>query len=113
MKNNRVIITYDHLKLLKHFYVNWAGDEFGAPEIDPKRPYGNSDVLSDIAKIIGCENNEQTQNKLDTLHHELKDVLQICLSRQKFETGVFERADCYDGRSWTKVAELYEAKNYV
>lgn len=41
----------DHLKLLKKMCVGWRDCEFGAPEIDPKRPYGNSGVYGDIGQI--------------------------------------------------------------
>ena len=43
----------EHLKLLRNMYVGWDDCEFGAPEIDPKRPYGNSDVLQDMLRILG------------------------------------------------------------
>ena len=43
----------EHLKLLKEMYVGWNECEFGAPEIDPKRPYGDSDVYEDMNKILG------------------------------------------------------------
>ena len=32
--------------------TRWDDCEFGAPAIDCKRPYGNSDVYNDIAKIL-------------------------------------------------------------
>lgn len=111
MKQQRVVITLEHLKLIKHFYVGWSSEEFGAPEIDPKRPYGNSDVYSDIAKILELDE-EKNIDHLVKVHSDLKDVLQICLMRQRFETGVFERSDEYNSRSWIKVADLYEANNY-
>jgi len=34
-------------------YVSWDDCEFGAPEIDCKRPYGNSDVYQDMIEILG------------------------------------------------------------
>ena len=46
-------VTEDHLKLIKNFCVGWQDCDFGAPEIDPKHPYGNSSVCSDIANILG------------------------------------------------------------
>ena len=48
-------IKSEHLKLLKHFCVGWDDCEFGAPEIDPKRPYGNSDVYQDMIEILGLK----------------------------------------------------------
>lgn len=46
-------VTPTHLKLLQRFVVEWEDAEFGAPCIDPKRPYGNSNVHQDILEIIG------------------------------------------------------------
>jgi hypothetical protein len=45
-------LTENHLKLLQKMWVGWSTCEFGAPEIDPKRPYGNSDVIGDIHEIL-------------------------------------------------------------
>ena len=47
-------VTDDHLKLLARTFIDYDGwTEFGAPEVDPKLPYGNSDVYDDIAEILG------------------------------------------------------------
>ena len=48
-------IKEEHLKLLNRSYVSWGDSEFGAACIYPKKPYGNSDVENDIAKILGWE----------------------------------------------------------
>ena len=48
MKN--FTVTETHLLLLQRMQVGWCGDEFGAPEINPKRPYGNSSVLTDMVE---------------------------------------------------------------
>jgi len=48
-------VKKEHLALLKRMCVGWQNCEFGALEIDPKRPYGNSDVLQDMIEIIGME----------------------------------------------------------
>ena len=48
-------IKPEHLKLLQKFMVGWSDCEFGAPEIDPKRPYGNSDVEQDMLEILGLQ----------------------------------------------------------
>lgn len=44
--------TKDHLKLLKAAYWSWDDCEFGAASMDPKRPYGNSNVLNDLAELL-------------------------------------------------------------
>lgn len=88
----RFELTWDHLKLLGRMYVSWCGDEFGAPEIDPKRPYGNSDVLDDMREILEPEvervekdwgydypGSKWTDEALRALHKETKTALQIVL----------------------------------
>ena len=44
-------LTADHITLLRAMYVGWCGDEYGAPEIYSKRPYGNSDVASECIRL--------------------------------------------------------------
>lgn len=55
MENKQFEIKEEHLKLLRRMYVGWDDCEFGAPEIDPKRPYGNSDVEQDMIEILGLK----------------------------------------------------------
>lgn len=105
-------ITEEHLKLLSHMYVGWQDCEYGAPEIDPKRPYGNSFVEADIGEILeeepegndgyepvysGCQ-----RERFATLHMETQTALQICLKHLKFETGTYRRIDRYSD-DWVKV----------
>lgn len=47
-------VTQEHLKLLRHAWVDcWnEGEGYGAPSINPKKPYGSSDVEDDIARIL-------------------------------------------------------------
>ena len=42
-------VKEEHLALLRKMSVGWHDCEFGAPEIDPKRLFGNSNVLQDVA----------------------------------------------------------------
>lgn len=44
-----------HLKLLRRACIDWDDSEFGAPCIDPKRPYGNSDICQDMIEILGLK----------------------------------------------------------
>lgn len=103
-------LTSDHIKLLQHFMVGWQDCEYGAPEIDPKRPYGNSDVEMDIAKILGWKlkkiDDEETLSDVQLktarqLHTETETALQIILYTKKFEVGYYE-CDRYE-RNWKKV----------
>lgn len=93
-------VTNDHLKLLRAAYVSWDDCEFGAPEINPKRPYGNSDVVNDIAEILEIESDtkdswgddafsEEVEERLRKLHKETQTALQIALVTGKFEAGVY------------------------
>lgn len=100
-------ITENHLKLLKRMNVGWGDCEYGAPKIDPKRPYGNSNVESDIAEIIGvevkCEECGRGGSDIDLaeLHQETETALEICLQTLSFETGTYQREDSYS--DWKKV----------
>lgn len=106
-------ITEEHLKLLKRNFVGWEDCETGAPAIDCKRPYGNSDVIGDIFELLGwdevdknsiVENIDQKTNAL-RLHAETKIVLQICLITQSFSAGKYVRSDKYSTFSWERVYE--------
>ena len=130
-RSEKFTITENHLKLLKRMFVEWNDCEFGAPEIDPKRPYGNSSVEQDILEIIGLEeideqrfkfilddkeyvlkgedkynieleDEEELHKKLWKIHREMQVVLQICLTLGKFKTGNFIKQDTYDSLSWIK-----------
>lgn len=97
MKHEYFILTEDHIKLLSNAYVSWDNCEFGAPEIDPKRPYGNSDVLEDMSEILGIDisENEENKLKLKKLHKETETALQIILSTKSFIPGEYIKEE-YD-----------------
>lgn len=87
-------MTEDHLKLLRRSYVRkeLSDCEFGAAEIDGKRPYGNSDVLRDIAEIIGVPLTEDgefisqaDEDRCMKLHSETPLALQEFLWDAKYE----------------------------
>lgn len=103
-----------HITLLRNAYIGWQDCETGAPEIDPKRPYGNSYVLGDIIEILGEETPdeddeqyeewEQTRSReLMQLHYETATALQIILAMESFEPGRFKRKERYDTTSWERV----------
>ncbi len=100
-------VTPDHLKLLQRFNIFWHGNSYlGAPSVYPKKPYGNSSVLNDIATILGWVDNENTELSEEQekqalkLHKETEIVLQICLSAQKFEPAVYFKELC---EPWKKI----------
>lgn len=104
-------LTEDHVKLVKHFWVSWQPDEYGAPEIDPKKPYGNSDVERDIAEILGwtpeAEDwgdpalSEDQRNDAHRLHKETAKALQVILRAGSFVPGRYQSEQYH--RNWTLV----------
>ena len=90
----------EHLKLLKRMYVGWSECEFGAPEINPKRPYGNSDVIGDIHEILtGDTNSENISDELydyyNNLHYDTQIALQIAVRTQQFKLGRYRKTELY------------------
>lgn len=100
-------LTETHLKLLRRANITWSRSEFGAPTIDPKRPYGNSYVIGDIVEILDApidaygDVDEKVYTALYKLHSETETALQIVLETGSFEAGDYERQK-YFGR-WERV----------
>lgn len=113
MASDRFVLTNDHLKLLRAARVQWQDCETGAPEIDPKRPYGNSDVAGDVARILGREVqrcphcsgslSERDEEALMQLHRETERALVIILSLAG-HSAVPGRYGCVSGW-WRRVPE--------
>jgi hypothetical protein len=107
-------ITVDHLKLLAHANVQWENSEYGAPAIDCKKPYGNSNVEDDIGEILGwqagdndgerCWSRAQHERAAE-LHRQTETVLQIVLATQSFRVGTYRQRDRYKSRGWEFVGE--------
>ena len=98
------ILTKDHLKLAKAMYWEWNDCEFGAPSVDPKRPYGNSDVYYDIAEELGWGTpNEEgdfpvaLQKQMDQIHREMGPALTI-ICQHGHQLGTYT-CDEY-GKTW-------------
>ena len=111
------ILTELHIRLLERAYVGWDNAETGAPAINPKRPYGNSYVAGDVAKILGIkladdeeaegfdeQALEDERDRLLALHRETETALQIVLCCKTFEPGVYVKTEKYNDRSWKRVA---------
>ena len=104
-------MTEHHLKLLRNANVVWWCAEWGAPCIDPKRPYGNGDMLFDIATLLGeldrtCPHCHEFLNDTDSerhqkLHTETQTALQIVLRTGEFVPGTYV-ASKYD-TDWRRI----------
>ncbi len=103
----RFTLTDEHVELLRNMWVVWQDCETGAPEIDPKRPYGNSNVARDVAETLGWiedggELDDDDAERAMTLHRETATALQIVLCVGRFEPGVYDRVDYHNNRVWMK-----------
>lgn len=111
----RFEVTEQHLALLPHLWFNYNDYcEFGAPEVDPKRPYGNSDVYGDLAEILKLEPvsvNEYDESEFSDaqradmlrVHKEMQTVLNI-LARVAIDgiaTGWYATGTAY-GNDWKR-----------
>lgn len=103
MKYEKFKVSKEHIALLRSMYVSWNHGESGAPSIDPKRPYGNSDVLKSVSRIVG--NYKYNNTKLAELHLDMEKVLQIylCLAGtgELLNPGTYYKANT-SSLSWTK-----------
>ena len=101
----------EHVTLLRHAYVRWDDCETGAPAIDCKRPYGNSDVAADMARLLGVAGAEDTDqlpqavlDRLHRLHKETETALQIFLRIGRMEPGTYRTRRYY--QEWEPVTVL-------
>jgi hypothetical protein len=106
VKAKRFLLKPAHVALLRTAYVSWDDYEFGAPQIDPKRPYRNSHVVRDIFETLfpnepwnedyGLPANmtagqwEDAILELEQLHKETQTALQVILASGSFEPGEYE-----------------------
>lgn len=100
-------ITPEHLLLLRRLHFEWDGSAFaGAPCVDIKRPYGNSDPLGyDVPLILGLiwpEDQDQPREiyeQCKQLHEDMDKVLAIFVSTGQCAPGEYEQVD-YDDTRW-------------
>jgi hypothetical protein len=110
-------LTAEHLELARRMRVVWDNCEYGAPAIDPKRPYGNSDVEGDIAGILGWAwPDEETSDDYDAevepirarasvLHHQMETALAVLLAlvARAVKPGDYvDRAGEYGRADWQR-----------
>lgn len=108
-------VTEDHLKLLQRAFVAWDfGEGYGAPGINPKKPYGNSYVARDIAEILDVPDEDweyedehkayvtpEAEARLTRLHVGTMVALQIVLATGEFSPGRYWRATPW-GIDWQR-----------
>ena len=103
-------LTDEHVTLLRNASVWWWDCEYGAPCIDPKRPYGDSDVEKDIARVLGIkwkrdEDDDYlpivVRETVARLHKETQIALQVVLAAGSFEPGEYVADD--HRRNWRPV----------
>lgn len=109
-------LTEDHITLLQAMNIRWDSAMFGAPAGDTKRPFGSSGsgvIRREICDMLGYEpvttdefdhpvyDNDDEDAALET-YRECDTALQIVLSCQTFEPGVFEKQEYT--RDWERVA---------
>lgn len=109
-------VTEDHLKLLRHLCdggLYWdPGEGYGAPYFGPKKPYGNSDVPQDVARIVGAPGSDlaqwnddggpaaEVEDRYLRLHVEAGIALKIALATGEFRAGHYTRTSTW-GNDWT------------
>jgi hypothetical protein len=88
----------EHLTLLRNAALGWITIETGAPGIDPKRPYGNSWVVKDVARILNIdlpdddhEKHEEVCWDLMEWHKETLTALQILIDTGQSKLGTYHR----------------------
>ena len=97
INKKRFTLTEEHLLLLENCFINWQDDETGAPEINPKRPYGSTRVACDIHKLLTNEDkadDEMSDIEVDRcleLHRETDTALEIVLQTRSFKPGEYTR----------------------
>jgi hypothetical protein len=111
-------VTEDHLKLLRHLCdggLYWEpGEGYGAPFFGPKKPYGNSYVPGDVARIVGAPDADwepdewgdralrpEAEDRYLRLHVETGIALKVALATGEFRTGRYIRTDAW-GRNWRR-----------
>lgn len=113
--SNEFHLTQDHIDLLQHVNIRWMDAEYGAPQVDPKRPFGNSGrsyIEREICEYLGLEpiatdregtdvyDDDEQREAVET-YHELDTAMKIVLRCQTFTPGVFATSGKYK-RDWKR-----------
>ena len=112
----------EHLVLLRRAIVGWGDMDYGAPAIEPKRPYGNRDVVRDIVEMLALPDKpghsddsdwtEETESRCRKLHAGTEAALQIVLRAGSFGNEVLgDYYRCYHTKyDWTKGVVRWKAQ---
>lgn len=110
MTLERFTLTKQHVDLLRNGNISIdSGPYWGTIGLDCKRPFGNSDIIGDMARIVGIEpledDNENiwpkgTEASMWKLFLELPLALQVILAAGTFEPGEYV-SEQYMGK-WRK-----------
>lgn len=115
-------VTNNHLKLLRHLCdggLYWdPGEGDGAPYFGPKKPYGNSNVPRDVARIVEAPDDdwedagdqghgqrrlrEEAQDRYLRLHVEAGIALKIVLATGEFRPGHYTRTGPGWANEWER-----------
>lgn len=89
----RLFILKDyHVDLLKHSYIIMSDNYKGGFMQYPKKPYGNSDIFSDIRNIVGDRyEGELTDSVCQKIHEEVTISLEVCLESLSFIPGAYSK----------------------
>ena len=98
-RSGRLVVTDEHIKLVRSMRFRWDGCEFGAVAVDSKRPYGNSDVLGDIAEMVGVAPRDEDADEwpdgvedwLRALHAGACIALEIAAHTGALQPGAYVR----------------------
>jgi len=92
------LVKPEHCALARSLNIRWYSAENGGPGADIVRPYGNSDLIADIATIVNYRKLEEDEiyaaeeeNHLLGLHQEMHIALQIFLDSGKFHSGIYKK----------------------
>lgn len=78
-------VTPQHIALLREIRFTWEGAERGAPMLDPERPYGRTDLLSQLGEIFG----DDDPTLLARRHVEMLYALGRLLSHGALKPGCY------------------------
>lgn len=94
----------EHIKLIENLnFKVYAETEYNdryIPEIDRKRPFGNSGATGDVLEILGRECDEESEfreediDEAETLLIELLLALEVVVKNQTFTPGDYEVERC-------------------